>query len=157
MASIWSFFGWSAVCFQIGYSFVGIFFIELINYTEHYGLLRSKDKRGIYEPVNHMHSWNAASSPLLFRIQRHSDHHVHSSKPYQTLRKLDGAPHLPFDYVNSFFMALCPPLWFKVMDPRLPSNTKKVKLDEEGQMSTETKVYFIAVNLAMTLAMLNNF
>jgi hypothetical protein len=43
------------------------------------------------------------------------------------------------------------------MDPRLPSNTKKVKLDEEGQMSTATKAYFIAVNLAMTLAMLNNF
>jgi hypothetical protein len=85
---------------------------------------------------------------------------VHSSKPYQTLRKVDDAPHLPFDYVNSFFLALCPPLWFKVMDPRLPSNITKekvVKLDEEGQMSNLTKAYFIAVNLAMTYAMFNNF
>jgi alkane 1-monooxygenase len=50
------------------YSIVGVFFIELINYTEHYGLLRQKDARGIYEPINQMHSWNAASSHLLFRI-----------------------------------------------------------------------------------------
>ena len=45
-------FGWRAVCFQVCYSLVGIFFIELINYTEHYGLLRKKDARGIYEPIN---------------------------------------------------------------------------------------------------------
>jgi hypothetical protein len=48
---------------------------------------------------------------------------------------MDKAPHLPFDYVNSFLIALFPPLWFKVMDPRLPSNTEKSKLDEEGSMS----------------------
>lgn len=65
---IWIVFGARAVLFQIGYSAVGIFFIELINYTEHYGLLRKKDARGIYEPINEQHSWNAPSSHLLFRI-----------------------------------------------------------------------------------------
>lgn len=60
--------GWRAVLFQLGYSLVGVFFIELINYVEHYGLQRKKDERGIYEPITEKHSWNSASSTLLFRI-----------------------------------------------------------------------------------------
>ena len=82
LAIIYAIFGAKAVIFQLGYAGVGIFFIELINYTEHYGLLRKKDARGIYEPIGKNHSWNAASSHLLFRIQRHSDHHMHSYRPY---------------------------------------------------------------------------
>ena len=74
--------GINSVIFQLGYSFVGIFFIEMINYVEHYGLLRKKNSNGTYEAINKMHSWNAASSPLLFRIQRHSDHHMHAYRPY---------------------------------------------------------------------------
>lgn len=66
--AIYTIFGWSAVFFQLGYSLVGIFFIELINYVEHYGLERKKDDRGIYGPITEEHSWNSASSPLLFRI-----------------------------------------------------------------------------------------
>ena len=76
-------FGLRAFLFQLGYSLVGIFFIELINYVEHYGLRRKKDpERNIYEPITEQHSWNSTSSPLLFRIQRHSDHHMHAYKPY---------------------------------------------------------------------------
>lgn len=48
---IYVIFGGRALLFQVCYSLVGVFFIELINYTEHYGLLRKKDVRGIYEPI----------------------------------------------------------------------------------------------------------
>ena len=61
-------FGWRGVLFQLGYSLVGIFFIELINYVEHYGLRRKKDDNGIYEAIGEQHSWNSTSSTLLFRI-----------------------------------------------------------------------------------------
>jgi len=98
---------------------VGIFFIELINYVEHYGLERKKDHRGIYEAITEKHSWNSSSSPLLFRIQRHSDHHMHAYRPYQILRKIDKAPTLPFDYLYSMLLALVPPLWFATIDPKL--------------------------------------
>lgn len=37
---IFKIFGFKAVKFQLAYSLIGVFFIELINYTEHYGLLR---------------------------------------------------------------------------------------------------------------------
>jgi alkane 1-monooxygenase len=92
LATIYRLLGMRAVFFQLGYSLVGIFFIELINYVEHYGLQRKKDERGIYEPITEQHSWNSTSSHLLFRIQRHSDHHMHAYKPYQILRKMDNAP-----------------------------------------------------------------
>lgn len=118
-AMILAVFGMRAFMFQVVYSLVGIFFIELINYTEHYGLLREKDSRGIYEPINEQHSWNAASSHLLFRIQRHSDHHMHAYRPYQILRKLDDAPMMPYMYLYSLLLALCPPLWFATMDQLL--------------------------------------
>jgi alkane 1-monooxygenase len=52
LAAIQGIFGVRALIFQICYALVGVFFIELINYTEHYGLLRKKDARGIYEPIN---------------------------------------------------------------------------------------------------------
>lgn len=59
-----------------------MFFVEWVNYIEHYGLRRNKDKNGIYESITLQHSWNAYSTTLLFRIQRHSDHHAHSYRPY---------------------------------------------------------------------------
>jgi alkane 1-monooxygenase len=98
---------------------MGAFFLELINYIEHYGLLRQKDENGIYESINKMHSWNSLSSPVLFRIQRHSDHHAHSFRPYQILRRFDEAPYHPFEYLHSFVICLCPPLWFYTINPRV--------------------------------------
>lgn len=68
LGAIYWLLGWRAIFFQLAYSFVGVFFIELINYVEHYGLDRKKDERGIYEPISEQHSWNSASSTLLFRI-----------------------------------------------------------------------------------------
>jgi alkane 1-monooxygenase len=87
------------------YTFWGIFFLETINYIEHYGLLRSKDENGIEESITKFHSWNSLSSPVLFRIQRHSDHHAHSFRPYQILRRYDDAPTLPFEYLHSIVLA----------------------------------------------------
>ena len=110
-------FGLQGLLFQLGYSVIGIFFIEMINYVEHYGLRRRKDARGIYEPITERHSWNSTSGPLLFRIQRHSDHHMHAYRPYQILRKLDQAPQLPFDYLFSLLLAMHPKSWFAAMDP----------------------------------------
>ena len=121
-------FGTKAVIFQIGYAGVGIFFIELINYTEHYGLKRKKDARGIYEPIGKNHSWNAASSHLLFRIQRHSDHHMHSYRPYQILRKMDDAPQMPYDYLYNMLLGLFPPLWFETMDPLIENRPRESEL-----------------------------
>ena len=74
--------GLASLKFQFLYAFWGIFFLDLANYFEHYGLVRKKDKNGIYESINRYHSWNHVSTALYFRLQRHSDHHTASFRPY---------------------------------------------------------------------------
>lgn len=92
------------------------------NYIEHYGLLRAKMQDGRYERAQPRHSWNSnhiASNLILFHLQRHSDHHAHPTRSYQSLRDFRGLPELPTGYPGMFFMALIPPLFRKVMDPRV--------------------------------------
>jgi alkane 1-monooxygenase len=78
-------FGFKAVIFSIVSSIMCMLMIETVNYVEHYGLLRKKDEKGVYEPVNIKHSWNAPqviTNYMLFKLQRHSDHHANVYKPY---------------------------------------------------------------------------
>jgi alkane 1-monooxygenase len=94
--------------------------LEVINYVEHYGLSRREIAPGRYERVTHLHSWNASqrlSNWLLFNLQRHSDHHAHAWRRYQTLLHHDDSPQLPAGYATMFVLALVPPLWRHVMDP----------------------------------------
>jgi alkane 1-monooxygenase len=70
------------------------------------------------------HSWNAdfvVSNWVLFNLQLHSDHHAHMRKPFEALRSVDDAPQLPAGYPAMVLVALVPPLWFAVMDQRLPA------------------------------------
>lgn len=65
-----------------------IVYLEAINYIEHYGLSRKLLPNGEYEKTTILHSWNAPhrfTNYLFFKLQRHSDHHENSSKPFQTL------------------------------------------------------------------------
>lgn len=139
--AILNIFGMRAFYFNLGYCFVGVFFIEVINYTEHYGLMRKKDARNIYEPITEEHSWNAPSSHLLFRIQRHSDHHMHAYRPYQILRKIDNAPTMPYQYLYTLLLALCPPLWMATMDELLVNKPPRC---ENGN-----RLFFICVILSL--------
>jgi alkane 1-monooxygenase len=101
-------------------SFFGFSLLELVNYIEHYGLVRKEVKPGIYEPVNPLHSWNApfrVTNYFLFKLQRHSDHHAYPIRRYQILRSFEESPQMPTGYAGMILMAVVPPLWFKVMDP----------------------------------------
>ena len=92
------------------------------NYIEHYGLLRKKDANGRYETCKPQHSWNSNhvfSNWATFHLQRHSDHHAHPMRRFQSLRHFDEAPQLPNGYFGMFPLAYVPPLWFWVMDKRL--------------------------------------
>jgi alkane 1-monooxygenase len=92
------------------------------NYIEHYGLLRRTLPDGRYDRCQPEHSWNAnhvMSNLILFHLQRHSDHHAFPTRRYQSLRNFDGLPELPSGYPAMFLLALIPPLWRRVMDPRL--------------------------------------
>jgi alkane 1-monooxygenase len=101
---------------------LGFSLLEVVNYLEHYGLLRRKREDGRYERCLPEHSWNSnnvASNVLLYHLQRHSDHHANPTRRYQALRHVDEAPQLPTGYAGMIVLAWFPPLWRRVMDPRL--------------------------------------
>lgn len=101
---------------------LGFVLLEVVNYLEHYGLLRQKREDGRYERCLPEHSWNSnnvASNVLLYHLQRHSDHHANPTRRYQALRHVDEAPQLPTGYAGMIVLAWFPPLWRRVMDPRL--------------------------------------
>lgn len=116
------FFGWLGLLFFAGQSFVAFTELEIINYVEHYGLHRRRRADGGYERTTHQHSWNSSymvTNLFLFQLQRHSDHHAHPARRYQVLRHFDDSPQLPGGYAAMVLLALVPPLWRRVMDPRV--------------------------------------
>lgn len=115
-------FGWMGVLFFLGQSFVAAFTLEVINYIEHYGLHRRVLENGRYERVTPAHSWNSnyfLTNLALFQLQRHSDHHAYAKRRYQVLRHYEESPQLPGGYASMYVLALIPPLWKKVMNPRV--------------------------------------
>ncbi len=114
--------GPKAFAFFIGQSVIAFSLLEVVNYLEHYGLERREVANGKYEVVNPLHSWNASNwmtNYFLFHLQRHSDHHAYAGRRYQILRHFDESPQLPTGYAGMVLLALIPPLWFKVMDPKV--------------------------------------
>ncbi len=98
--------------------------LELVDYLEHYGLVRRRLADGRYEPVRPHHSWNSAeraSNWLLINLQRHSDHHYKPDRPFPLLQTYDEdeAPRLPAGYPVMTVAAMIPPLWRRIMDPRV--------------------------------------
>jgi alkane 1-monooxygenase len=101
---------------------IGFSLLEVVNYLEHYGLLRQQADDGRYERTRPEHSWNsnsAASNVLLYHLQRHSDHHANPIRRYQALRHVADAPQLPTGYAGMIVLAVIPPIWRRVMDHRV--------------------------------------
>lgn len=116
--------GWLGVGILVLQAAVAIILLELVDYIEHYGLVRRQRADGKYEPTQPHHSWNSghqASNWLLINLQRHSDHHFKPRKRFPTLQSYpeSEAPQLPYGYPWMVLLALVPPLYFKVMGPRL--------------------------------------
>ena len=104
---------------------VGFSLLEVVNYMEHYGMLRQKvgvGERERYERVDPSHSWNSnniATNVLLYHLQRHSDHHANPTRRYQSLRDFEESPVLPTGYAGMIVLAIVPAVWRRVMDRRV--------------------------------------
>lgn len=101
----------------VGVGLYGKLWLELVNYVEHYGLVRVAG-----QPVEPRHSWNCtrrASTWLLLNLTRHSHHHAQGEVPFHALRAKSDAPLLPGGYLSMALLALVPPLWHRVMTPRV--------------------------------------
>jgi len=122
---------WATLLFTLGIhmlpvilviSFWANFQLTSANYVEHYGLMRQERSPGRYEVCQPHHSWNSNhifSNWALLHLQRHSDHHAHPTRRYQSLRHFEDAPQLPNGYLGMFLAAYIPPIWFRIMDPKV--------------------------------------
>ncbi len=123
--------GWAVLPFMLIQAIYGGSLLEVVNYLEHYGLMRQKKPDGTYERCQPHHSWNSnhiVTNIFLYHLQRHSDHHAYPTRSYQTLRHFDGLPTLPSGYAGMIMVAYVPWLWFRLMDP-------KVVAHHQGDMS----------------------
>lgn len=114
--------GVAGLAYFLAQSLVAVSLLELVNYIEHYGLRRRRLAPGAYEKVDVRHSWNTSrrlTNFLLFNLQRHSHHHARQHLRYQLLRHYEASPQLPTGYPGMILLALVPPLWRRVMHPRL--------------------------------------
>jgi alkane 1-monooxygenase len=106
---------------------VGFLVLETVNYIEHYGLRRNILPSGRFERVSEKHSWNSnhvLGRIVLYELTRHSDHHYKSQKEYQILEYHDVSPQMPFGYPTSMVMSFIPPLWFAIMNKKVPADMK---------------------------------
>ncbi len=145
VAAIFAIFGWVGGVAFLGAAVVGGILLETVNYIEHYGLERRIRENGQPVPTAEIHSWNA-NAPLgrlaLFELSRHSDHHAHARRKYQTLRHFDESPQMPTGYPGMMVLAWFPPLWFAVMHPHMRREHLRVAaLGKESAMSASLGVH----------------
>jgi len=136
---IYAYFGSFALVLFLGASFIGICLLEIINYIEHYGLMRREIRPGLYEKVQPWHSWNSdyvLGRVMLFELTRHSDHHFKASRKYQVLRHFESSPQMPFGYPGMMVIAMIPPLWFSIMNPLV----KKTNSGHSGEIQSSSLI-----------------
>jgi alkane 1-monooxygenase len=100
--------------------------LEIVNYMEHYGMVRVPG-----EPVQPRHSWNTnrrISSWSMFNLTRHSHHHAAGEVPFHALRPMPDAPQMAGGYLTTILLALLPPLWHRLMTPRVLALARQANL-----------------------------
>lgn len=124
--------GYSGAFMFIAVAISAKFTLEIVNYMEHYGLVR--DPR---EPVRPRHSWNSnkkVSCWTMFNLPRHSHHHAQGAVPFEKLKPLEDAPQMLSGYLSTMVVALIPPLWFHIMRKKLADWDKHYANDREREI-----------------------
>ncbi len=124
--------GTSGLLAFIGAGVWGKALLEIVNYMEHYGLVRDPKT-----PVAPRHSWNTnkrISSWAMFNLTRHSHHHAKGILPFHKLKPMSDAPEMISGYLSTILITMIPPLWFRLMAPKLAEWDAKYASEQEKQM-----------------------
>ncbi len=114
-----------SLLFFLVQSSIAIILLHIMDYLQHYGLRRQKNLKGNYERLDVHHAWNAGhhgKSLNIFQLENHADHHMHPGRSFEKLTHHDDSPVHPAGYSFMVLLSLVPPLWFRVMNKRIPSN-----------------------------------
>ncbi len=109
--------GWVGLGVMVVAWAIAGFELEVLNYLEHYGLIREKGK-----PIEYHHSWDVGESPItqwgFIEIGRQGDHHDRGETHFWELEEV-GSPDTGYGYFAMFAMLLVPPVWEAFIKPRL--------------------------------------
>ncbi len=125
--------GWAGALFFVASALWGKALLEIVNYMEHYGIVRSPET-----PVQPRHSWNTnrrISSWSMFNLTRHSHHHAQGEVPYHELRPFPASPLMINGYLTTIVVAMLPPLWHRLMTPKLVAWDRDFATDEERALA----------------------
>ncbi len=124
--------GWIGLAVMVGSWVISAFELEVLNYLEHYGLIREKG-----QPIDYRHSWDVGDSPFtqwgFIEIGRQADHHDRGETHFWELEDC-GAPDTHYGYYAMFALLLVPPLWEAFIKPRL------AQWDEQRASEGERKI-----------------
>lgn len=112
--------GLAGLVFLAAQSAVSVAILEVVNYIQHYGLARREDCPVHGQPTA-VHTWECRfrlTNLLLLNMGRHADHHLRPGRRAHQLAYRADAPHMPAGYFTMFIIALLPPLWALLIDPR---------------------------------------
>jgi alkane 1-monooxygenase len=130
-AMIIVFAGWKPFLFFVFQSSVAILLLNITGYLQHYGLARKEIAQGHIEKISAHHAWSSGQGKdglNLFQVRNHADHHMHPSHSYEQLVHHHDSPEQPTGYSGMIWLALLPPLWFRIMNKRIPSFITKNNL-----------------------------
>jgi alkane 1-monooxygenase len=133
--------GARGIFFIVAAGLLGRLFHELINYVQHFGLVRVE-----HHPVKKHHSWTAIErSPIPCTTTCR----VTLTTTWQPRRisggcKYDQAPMLPYGYQTMAFIALTPPLWRHIMRRLLADWDKHYASKAERELVRQRGWYGIA-------------
>ena len=135
VAVAWALGGWRAALFFTLSGLWGKALLEIVNYMEHYGMVRNPAT-----PVQPRHSWNTnkrLSSWSMFNLTRHSHHHAQGEVPYQDLRPIPQAPMMISGYLTTILVAMIPPLWHRLMTPKVLAWDRDYATPEERELAAQ--------------------
>jgi alkane 1-monooxygenase len=127
--------GWEGALFFIITGLLGKFSLEIVNFMEHYGMVRNPEC-----PVQPRHSWNTnkrISSWSMFNLTRHSHHHAQGEVPFHLLKPYHDSPMMLGGYLTTYIVALIPPLWNKLMIPKVLEWDQKYASKQELILANE--------------------
>jgi len=120
---------WGGIILFLGLASYGKIYLEMINYIEHYGLVRAPN-----QPVEPRHSWNSnhrISTLFLYNLPRHSHHHAKGHLAFWKLKAYPEAPMLPYGYLTMIFIAAVPWVFHRLMQKKVQEWDERYATPEE--------------------------
>jgi alkane 1-monooxygenase len=108
--------GWTGFAVILAVWAISNFELEVLNYLEHYGLIREPD-----QPIEPRHSWDNTTlltSAAFIQIGLQGDHHVRGETRFWYLEPV-GAPNYGWGYYTLLVVSMIPPWWHAFMKKKL--------------------------------------